>query len=279
MKEVKIHQLIDRCIDYFQSNCYTDNRVYKYKKMWKDGILTYLKSQSLEVYTTSIGKKFIDSCHFNETIRPQERDIIRSVQVLNDMLTLGYIRQRCVTHVFHPLEGDVGREMEKLVTHLRNLRRSNNTIKGYRLYLSSFLNSLTTAGIVRVNEISERHILSFISSYPTNKVNIVSALRVLFRFWKQEHIIINGFEELFETYKIKRPERIPSFYATEEIMKIENSISRSSSIGKRDYAMVLLASRLGLRASDIASLQFSNIDWDNNVIKLVMNKDTVPKCV
>lgn len=37
-------------------------------------------------------------------------------------------------------------------------------------------------------------------------------------------------------------------------------------MGKRDYAMILLATRLGLRSSDIRFLEFSNIDWDNNLI-------------
>ena len=36
--------------------------------------------------------------------------------------------------------------------------------------------------------------------------------------------------------------------------------------------MVLLASRLGLRASDIAGLLFSDIDWDKDTITLVMHK-------
>ena len=43
-------------------------------------------------------------------------------------------------------------------------------------------------------------------------------------------------------------------------------------MGKRNYAMTLLASRLGLRASDIANLRFSQIDWDNNLITLTMQK-------
>ncbi|MFR9566041.1 MAG: site-specific integrase [Rikenellaceae bacterium] len=47
---------------------------------------------------------------------------------------------------------------------------------------------------------------------------------------------------------------------------------RSSGVGKRNYAMVLLASRLGLRASDIVNLQFSNINWDNNLITIIMQK-------
>ena len=59
---------------------------------------------------------------------------------------------------------------------------------------------------------------------------------------------------------------------TEEIKVIENSVSRSSALGKRNYAMILLASRLGLRASDIMSLKFSDIDWDNDLIKLRIQK-------
>ncbi len=41
---------------------------------------------------------------------------------------------------------------------------------------------------------------------------------------------------------------------------------------KRNYAMTLLASRLGLRASDIANLKFGEIDWDNNLLTITMQK-------
>lgn len=39
-------------------------------------------------------------------------------------------------------------------------------------------------------------------------------------------------------------------------------------MGKRNYAVLLLATRLGLRASDIAGLSFDNLDWDNSLITL-----------
>lgn len=100
----------------------------------------------------------------------------------------------------------------------------------------------------------------------------MSALRVLFRFWREEHIVDDRFEELFDTYKTHKPERIPSYFAANEVMRIEQSVSRNSANGKRNYAMLLLASRLGLRASDIANLQFSDIDWDKNMITLTMQK-------
>lgn len=272
MEEVNILELTERCIKYFQRQCYTRNRITVYKSLWRNGIIRYMSQKGIESYSPSVGAEFVSTCHFHGTIRPQEREKIRSIQVLDDMLKLGYIRKRCFTPVFHALDGEVGAEMEKLITHLTNLRRSMVTIKDYRLYLSEFLMHLNERNVKHVPAITEKDILTFVSSHPTNKVNIVSALRVLFRFWREEHIVDDRFEELFDTYKTHKPERIPSYFTANEVMRIEQSVSRNSANGKRNYAMLLLASRLGLRASDIADLQFSDIDWDKNMITLTMQK-------
>ena len=49
-------------------------------------------------------------------------------------------------------------------------------------------------------------------------------------------------------------------------------VNQSTPVGKRDYAILLLATRLGLPSSDIAGLQFSNLDWDRNIICLIQYK-------
>ena len=272
MEEIKISELTDQCVKFFQEHCYTERRISKYRSLWRTGIIRYMSQKGIESYSQSVGADYVSTCHFHGTIRPQEREKIRSVQVLDDMMVLGYIRKRCITPIFHALDGEIGMEMEKLITHLANLRRSVVTIKDYRLYLSEFLLHLNSRNVIHVSDITENDILTFVSSHPTNKVNIVSALRVLFRFWKEEHVTDSRFDDLFDTYKTHRRERIPSYFSAEEVARIEQSVSRSSASGKRDYAMLLLASRLGLRASDIAGLQFSNIDWDKNTITLTMYK-------
>lgn len=118
--------------------------------------------------------------------------------------------------------------------------------------------------------------MDFISTTANNKVNVVSCLRVLFRFWFENHIIEHDFENIFMNYKWVKQEKPPSFYNVNEIQAIEASVDRSSGVGKRNYAMLLLASRLGLRASDIAHLQFSNIDWEKNEISITQNKTGNP---
>jgi site-specific recombinase XerD len=272
MKEVEIQNLIRQCVAFFEENNYTRKRIEKYKSLWKNGIVKFMKANSFVLYNPPIGEEFTQTCHYKGTVRPQEREFIRSVQVLNDMITLGHIRKRCVTPKFHRLDGDIGKEMEKLIFHLSNLRRSPVTIGDYRLYLSEFLHYLNNVNVRSIYEITENHIVSFVLAHPTNKVNVVSALRVLFRYWKEEDILELDFSKFFESFKVRHPERIPSFFKKEEVMQIERSVSRSSQTGKRNYAMLLLSSRLGLRASDIANLRFHDIDWDNNAIKVVMQK-------
>lgn len=67
-------------------------------------------------------------------------------------------------------------------------------------------------------------------------------------------------------------EKLPSVYNADEIGHIENRVEQSSTVGKRDYAMLLLATRLGLRSSDISGLTFGNLDWQHNLISLMQCK-------
>jgi site-specific recombinase XerD len=115
-----------------------------------------------------------------------------------------------------------------------------------------------------------------LSTSENNKVNIASCLRVLFRFWFEQKITEENYSELLNHYKWVKPEKIPSFYTADEVAIVERSVERGSGVGKRNYAMLLLASRLGLRASDIANLKFNNIDWEQNEIRLTQYKTGNP---
>ncbi len=211
-----------------------------------------------------------------DNLRHDDREKIRSIKVLDDYLNLGRIRIRTTVPVKHSLYGEIGVLMHKLIDHLHSLRRSSVTIKNYELYLNRFLSYLNRSGVYTLNEMRERHILKFVSTTENNKINIVSSLRVLFRFWSENHLIDVDFENILKYYKWVKHEKIPSYFAADEVRAIEESVDRSGGVGKRNYAMLLLASRLGLRASDIAQLQFSNLDWERNEIRLTQFKTGNP---
>ena len=69
-----------------------------------------------------------------------------------------------------------------------------------------------------------------------------------------------------------RDSNLPSTYTEEEVHNTLSAIDMGNPCGKRDYAIILLISRLGLRSSDVANLRFSNIDWENDRIRLIQAK-------
>ena len=62
------------------------------------------------------------------------------------------------------------------------------------------------------------------------------------------------------------------FYTAEEVSKTLAEIDLGNPGGRRDYAIILLIARLGLRASDVANLRFENINWETNKISFYQVK-------
>ena len=56
---------------------------------------------------------------------------------------------------------------------------------------------------------------------------------------------------------------MPSVYSEEELRKIEAAIDRNTLTGKRDYAIVLLATRLGIRPGNIAYITMKELDFQS----------------
>jgi site-specific recombinase XerD len=54
---------------------------------------------------------------------------------------------------------------------------------------------------------------------------------------------------------------IPRAIAPDQVRQLLASIDRRTPIGRRDYAILLLLSRLGLRSGEVASLKLDDIDW------------------
>jgi integrase len=65
---------------------------------------------------------------------------------------------------------------------------------------------------------------------------------------------------------------MPSVYSENEIRSIEAAINRTIPVGKRDYAVVLLGTRLGLRLDDIRTLKLGALDFENDTIRLIQQK-------
>ena len=78
------------------------------------------------------------------------------------------------------------------------------------------------------------------------------------------------------TIRVPKDAHIPSVWDHELIVKLLGAVDRSSAKGKRDYAILLLACRLGLRVGDIRTLKLDNLNWDGATIGITQSKTSTP---
>jgi site-specific recombinase XerD len=73
-----------------------------------------------------------------------------------------------------------------------------------------------------------------------------------------------------------RHESEPHLWTAEEIRRVLTVIDRQSAVGKRDYAMILLTARLGLRVCDLRQLGLGDLDWRAKTLTVVQCKTGRP---
>lgn len=269
-EEQEINSLIRECLAYLRVEGYSEPLIADYQRLWRDGIEEYMNKNSLRNYSAAIGEDFLDG--ISGMSDSHTRKIRRNVHVLNDFLSYGKVRKRIIQYVYHELPGEIGEAAFEFLKSQVILRRSKLTIENHQRILSYFISHLVLKSVTHVSEIRDEDVLSFIASVQNCKDNYLYTTRMFCRFLYEQKYLDRNVEYVIGRNNFPKREKLPSVYGADEIKQIEEAVSQSSAVGKRDYAMLLLATRLGLRSSDIAELRFENLDWDRNIICLTQSK-------
>jgi site-specific recombinase XerD len=271
-KERTIKELIEECIFYLRKERFSENYILYYSRLWKSGVIKYMGQNSIVSYNEKVGNDFAHEITTDTMIRKQ-RDMIRSVRILTDFLTTGTIRMFVKTAYEYELAGEIGTVAKEFIQiQITEKRIKRGTIRRHQRNLDFFIKHVSGISTNKISAITDGNILSFVSSSANCTSEVFNTMRGFLRYLHEQ-----GYKEKDMSYVLgkgyrKVQEKLPSVYTPSEISIIENSIDQSSVRGKRNYAMLLLATRLGLRASDIAEIQFSNLDWDRNLIRLIQYK-------
>lgn len=170
---------------------------------------------------------------------------------------------------------------EDFISHLRSQNSKPGTIVNYERTLKRFTNHLHCVGVDSFRDMTPEHISSFLSTSIPDIVRNLRAtlchLRVFLRY-----LYLNEFTKddlsLFipKSNVLLKRKHIPSTWTREDIDKILACIDLASPVGKRDYAIILLVARLGIRVSDVIRLEFDNIKWEKNCIQISQYKTNEP---
>jgi len=95
---------------------------------------------------------------------------------------------------------------------------------------------------------------------------MVTALRSFFRFLFRHGEIERDLAGGVPTVPAWRHAELPRYLEGDDVERVVQACNRSTSVGRRDYASLLLLARLGLRASEVIALELDDIDWRAGVL-------------
>lgn len=157
------------------------------------------------------------------------------------------------------------------------IKKSN---KIFSLYLERFFAFLSRKNIASLDTLSLKDVLDFMASlncYEKPTINhTMRAVRYYLKYCHEHGLMEQEMFSKLPNPHYNRQSRLPSSYSADEVAKLLDSIDLGNPCGIRDYAIILLIARLGLRSSDVANLRFSNIDWEREAIHLTQVKTGNP---
>lgn len=271
----ELQTYISELKEVMQHKDYSDYQIYTYNKVWQN-ILSYAMIRPNQEFTENFRQQFLQDVYAESIERRDSMyKITRAVNMLSDYIYFHVIfRQYCTPKTAF------SEELQKIFLEFlkeeEHRHFTENTMKSLRARLMRFHDYLYDIGIRDFKTVTGEEINTYILSLARFSTTYVSeSLREIRRMlaWAYESGYINTpLSDYVPHVKNIRQQKLPSTFTSIEIEAILNSVDRGNPIGKRNYAIFLIAARLGIRSSDIRTLTFSNINWDDNIISFSQKK-------
>ena len=141
----------------------------------------------------------------------------------------------------------------------------------YRLHIFFLDKGADTFSMVTHDMIND--FIKYLAPYSTTYVSEnLRMLRRLCLYAYQNNYHAEDLSGCIPFVKNIRQQRLPAVFTEDEIEKILSSFDRENPMDKRNYAIFLLAARMGLRSCDIKALEFSFINWTEKTLAFTQKK-------
>jgi len=266
--------LAERAIAYLENKNKSKSTISKYVWIWQQ-IDKYLTDNNMQICSKSAvieyikakygDKKIRDLTHYQKSCMSQALNLIQFMETGEMFETIEYIPKEKPI-----LNGEIGGLMLDFIMFKKSRRLAEKTLNNYKWSLYCFQKCMDENGILKPQQISPLVILSYCSQLSPEHLGArhlaLCIVRSFLRFAYDIKKIKTDLSLVVPYDNYKQQPKLPSIYSKNEVKMILASIERSTATGKRNYAILLLIVRLGMRASDIRELTFKNIKWSMNFI-------------
>jgi site-specific recombinase XerD len=186
---------------------------------------------------------------------------------------LGMLRERGISHQAPPIAvGPRQTVMDAFRRYLSQERGlSVSTQCTYTRFADQFLRERFGRGSVKLSALSASDATGFIQrqahkSSPRSAQYIVGSLRAFLRYLRFRGEITTDLATCVPSVANWSQSSLPRFLQPGQVRQVLDHCDRRSTLGLRNYAILLLLARLGLRACEIVAMTLDDISWEGGYL-------------
>ena len=279
--KLTINKLVDKVLAELERLNYSHNSLCGFRCFYKR-VIAFANEKEELYFSEELGRAFLKekyNCtvnYYTEAMPKSSKGPIRKIRILGDYQLHGVIIRRIVKKPGYVKPPQFEKELTAYEKECENNDYSKRGLRTRIQRLFFFVDYLDARGIHNVNNITSEMISDYTKTiyahHEKSIASILTTLRVFLRF-----LYFNQYTD--EDLSLKVPQQskyyyppVPSVWNKEDVMHMLESIDRGNPTGKRDYAILLLVTRLGIRAGDITSLKLSDLNWQSKTIEIRQSK-------
>jgi integrase len=257
---------------------YKDSTMVWYRGCWRR-MERFFAARGVEEFSLDVAMAWVDeACGFfgkeqAGTLKRTDVYLFRVAQTLEDYAVYGAVLRRYNRSV-SKLSGDGAEAVARFQAHLRSAGRSASTVRAYGTLAGEFVAFAgTRGGLACCDPATIGAFVATLAGYQVKTVEQkLCAVRSFLRFASADGLVDAACVGAVPAARSARQARIPSVWDPGEVARIVEAIDRGNPCGKRDYAIILLIARLGLRGADVRRLEFADFDWPGSRLLVTQAK-------
>jgi site-specific recombinase XerD len=295
-RDLSLKRLTSDALGEIERLGYSRRSRNRYRAIWEHLVEFSDRSKLGDEFTGDVAMRFLEEYRVDEEMGTQgqswRKHIVWGVRVLADFAKTGRIERAFADvdaiHLVPAMQNTLSDYIQycKDRLHLRS-----STLHGRTTELTIFLDFLHSRKARTLDQIQAVDLSEFVScraDLPLGKIRrdhwlepktvarIVSDMRSFLRFLTMRGISQKDLGAELPKIRVPRDAKIPSVWEHELVVRLLEAVDRSSAKGKRDYAILLLACRLGMRVGDIRTLALDQLHWEDSTIEVTQSKTGGP---
>jgi site-specific recombinase XerD len=273
-------QLVSNTERHLETLHYAPSTIARYRSTWRSFVHFSEQEGVSDRFSEELAEQFVAARGVSLAV-PAKQSIARHLRaamgILGQFARCGYIHRRRRAPVSTSLQPSMAAALKEYTRYCRlQAQHSPKTVRLRRNTVARFLEVLEARSVTELSAVTPADINAFIGArrhlaletLAVEMSTLRSFLRVLFALGR----LSKDLSEYVPRVRWRRYGRIPSVWKPSDVDAVLRAVDRSSPLGKRNYAILLFACRLGMRSGDIRDLRLDDLHWDQAIVSVQQSK-------